>query len=136
MAQNSNQFQPIHAAAGSGQVQTADFLLRNGANVEASIGSGMRPVHLACQFGHVDMLRFLLNYGADAEATTGEGQSGSDIAIANNYTHLVDILKVHAAGSSLLAGSQVCTLFTCRISLIENYNIDNNITCMTTYRYI
>lgn len=45
-----------------------EYLLQNGANVQARDDGGLIPLHNACSFGHAEVVNLLLQHGADPNA--------------------------------------------------------------------
>ncbi|XP_058447048.1 poly [ADP-ribose] polymerase tankyrase [Malaya genurostris] len=56
---------PLHFAAGYGRRDVVEFLLTNGASIQARDDGGLHPLHNACSFGHADVVRLLLEAGAN-----------------------------------------------------------------------
>ena len=82
---NLSGFAPLHSAARSGNVDIAQLLVENGANVNipADKDKGRNedtPLHVATFNGHVDMVNFLLRSGADPNAENSFGQTPLDDA--------------------------------------------------------
>uniref|UniRef100_A0A8C0JNH6 Poly [ADP-ribose] polymerase n=1 Tax=Canis lupus dingo TaxID=286419 RepID=A0A8C0JNH6_CANLU len=59
---------PLHFAAGFGRKDVVEYLLQNGANVQARDDGGLIPLHNACSFGHAEVVSLLLRHGADPNA--------------------------------------------------------------------
>jgi ankyrin repeat protein len=61
----------IHAAAIDGNVEIAQLLVTNGANVNKRIvfSNGLQAIHLAALYGHTDFIKWLASNGADIKAT-------------------------------------------------------------------
>lgn len=51
--------------SGYGRRDVVDFLLANGASINARDDGGLNPLHNACSFGHNDVVRLLLDAGAN-----------------------------------------------------------------------
>uniref|UniRef100_A0A182PQV5 Poly [ADP-ribose] polymerase n=1 Tax=Anopheles epiroticus TaxID=199890 RepID=A0A182PQV5_9DIPT len=51
--------------AGYGRRDVVEFLLANGASIQARDDGGLHPLHNACSFGHADVVRLLLEAGAN-----------------------------------------------------------------------
>lgn len=49
---------------GYGRRDVVEFLLINGACIQACDEGGLHPLHNACSFGHADVVRLLLEAGA------------------------------------------------------------------------
>ena len=55
---------PIHRAAESGSIKTAQILLDHGSEVVIGDGMGQHPLHFAAEHGRPEMIQFLLENGA------------------------------------------------------------------------
>ena len=53
---------------GFGRQEVVEYLLDNGAKVDAKDDGGLMPLHNACSFGHTEVVQLLLKYGADPNA--------------------------------------------------------------------
>lgn len=53
---------------GFGRKDVVEYLLQNGANVQARDDGGLIPLHNACSFGHAEVVNLLLRHGADPNA--------------------------------------------------------------------
>ena len=53
---------PLHLAAGYNNLEVADFLLENGADVNAQDKGGLIPLHNASSYGHLDIAALLIRY--------------------------------------------------------------------------
>lgn len=51
--------------SGYGRRDVVEFLLMNGACIQARDDGGLHPLHNACSFGHSDVVRLLLEAGAN-----------------------------------------------------------------------
>ncbi|MGB9602646.1 MAG: ankyrin repeat domain-containing protein [Limisphaerales bacterium] len=58
---------PLHYAAAKGHLAVVEWLVKNGANVNARNSSGITPLYLAKGFGKKDVAEFLEKYGGSAE---------------------------------------------------------------------
>lgn len=54
---------------GYGRREVVEFLLTNGASIQACDEGGLHPLHNACSFGHADVVRLLLEAGASPNTT-------------------------------------------------------------------
>ena len=53
---------PLHLAAGYNNLEVAEFLLENGADVNAQDKGGLIPLHNASSYGHLDIAALLIRY--------------------------------------------------------------------------
>src|SRR5205085_10151477 len=63
----------LHWAARQDDLETADLLIRGGANAKAANIFGVTPLWVACTNGSAAMVERLLKAGADANTAVGEG---------------------------------------------------------------
>lgn len=98
-----NQAQPdgttaLHWAARWDDVDSADLLLRAGANVEAVNRFGLRPLALACTNGSAAMIERLLKAGGDANAIlTPDGDTALQMAARTGKVDAIRVLLDHGA---------------------------------------
>ncbi|ERN41700.1 ankyrin repeat-containing protein [Rubidibacter lacunae KORDI 51-2] len=60
---------PLHSAARMGSAAVANFLIKNGAELDvANISRGRTPLHCAISFGRVNLVQILVDGGADINA--------------------------------------------------------------------
>ena len=60
---------PLHLAAGYNNLEVAEFLLENGADVNAQDKGGLIPLHNASSYGHLDIAALLIRYNTVVNAT-------------------------------------------------------------------
>ncbi len=77
-------------AAGAGQLAVAEFLIKNGADVNRQAG-GLQwtPLFVAAQKGHKAMAELLLKAGANKEATDNNGQTSLIEAASRGFRSVV-----------------------------------------------
>ncbi len=93
--------QPFVFACKNGQLESAFFLIRRGADVNqpccAQTGKpsvGATGLHWAARHGHDELVRFLINYGADMSALDDTNkQTASQWAKEANYDRIHDYLE-------------------------------------------
>ncbi len=61
---------PLEWAAFNGHLELVQYLVRQGADIEARNGDGYRALHAAAIINHEEIARFLIEEGADIEATS------------------------------------------------------------------
>lgn len=91
----------LHAAARVGDLTAAEWLLDNGANMEARDRAGFTPLLLAVGEGRSGMVEFLTGRGANANAWAGIRISALHIAAGRGDIAAAEILL--AAGAALNA---------------------------------
>ncbi|MGB6340817.1 MAG: ankyrin repeat domain-containing protein [Candidatus Aminicenantaceae bacterium] len=92
---------PLHAAAGKGNIEVAEVLIRNGAELEARLSQNQNtPLHLAVRNNHKAAVALLIDKGADVNAKSKRGETPLDLAISNGHKELAEILSKHGGISS------------------------------------
>ena len=71
---------PLHYACAKGQIEVAQFLVANGADVNSRSLNGTTPLMMAAQSGNEPLIKFLLDNGADIQLRNELGFSVIDIA--------------------------------------------------------
>lgn len=66
---------PLHVAAEEGHLHMVEYLIANGAKIDALDMHGWTPLHSACYRGHIDIVMYLLAAGADCLAVTDDGNT-------------------------------------------------------------
>lgn len=77
---NGWQRTPLHAAALKDHLKLAEFLISEGANVNALTKYKDAPLHFAVAQGDVKMVRLLLQHGARPDDKNDDGDTPMDIA--------------------------------------------------------
>ena len=62
----SNGWTPLMSAAKNGQLDVAQFLVQQGAEVDRANSNGWLPFMIAAQEGHLEVAKFLLQQGTEA----------------------------------------------------------------------
>lgn len=88
------------AEAGRGHADVVRALIAAGANMEASIGYGVRPLMLAAGYGEAEIVATLLNAGADVLAKNEGGYTALAMAKQKHYVDVINMLHEaeHYAG--------------------------------------
>uniref|UniRef100_A0A3Q1JAP1 Ankyrin 2a, neuronal n=1 Tax=Anabas testudineus TaxID=64144 RepID=A0A3Q1JAP1_ANATE len=87
-------YTPLIVACHYGNAKMVNFLLQQGANVNAKTKNGYTPLHQAAQQGNTHIINVLLQHGAKPNATTVNGNTALSIAKRLGYISVVDTLRV------------------------------------------
>lgn len=71
---------PIHYAATGSNVQTVEFLLSKGADINAASPNGSTPLMMAARYGSEDSVNLLLGRGADVTRRNERNLQAADFA--------------------------------------------------------
>jgi ankyrin repeat protein len=77
-AQDTDGSTPLHCATWKGHVETVDFLLNAGANVNAQNSNehwGTTPLHAAAHANQTAIAKLLIEHGADLQAKDLDGKT-------------------------------------------------------------
>ncbi|XP_076060253.1 tankyrase isoform X2 [Oratosquilla oratoria] len=92
---------PLHLAAGYNNLEVAEYLLENGADVNAQDKGGLIPLHNASSYGHLDIAALLIRYQTAVNATDRWGFTPLHEAAQKGRTQLCALLLAHGADSYL-----------------------------------
>ncbi|XP_078496584.1 poly [ADP-ribose] polymerase tankyrase-2-like [Lissotriton helveticus] len=92
---------PLHLAAGYNNLEVAEFLLQNGADVNAQDKGGLIPLHNAASYGHLDVAALLIQCNACVNATDKWAFTPLHEASQKGRTQLCALLLSHGADPSL-----------------------------------
>lgn len=92
---------PLHLAAGYNNLEVAEFLLENGADVNAQDKGGLIPLHNASSYGHLDIAALLIRYSTVVNATDKWGFTPIHEAAQKGRTQLCALLLAHGADPTL-----------------------------------
>ncbi|XP_059615739.1 arf-GAP with coiled-coil, ANK repeat and PH domain-containing protein 2 [Phlebotomus argentipes] len=84
----------LHQAVLSGSVMACEFLLLNGADINAKDRNGYTPLHLATEKGGTAQAYLLLKNRAKYDIVTAEGKQPIDIAVDNANADIVTLLRL------------------------------------------
>jgi ankyrin repeat protein len=85
---------PLHRVMESGNIQIAELLISNGADVNLKDENGHTALHIAAEGQDVKMIELLVSKGADINAKNGnDGWTPLHLAIEYNKPKSVKILK-------------------------------------------
>ncbi|QWD84477.1 ankyrin repeat domain-containing protein [Polynucleobacter asymbioticus] len=92
-AVNKPGWSPIHYAATNGHLQIVQFLMANGAMVNALSPSETTPLMMAIGSGNDELIKYLLDNGADLRMRNHEGYTAIDVAQLFGKDDIRDGLK-------------------------------------------
>lgn len=90
---NRKGWTPLHYAASTGKLETAQMLLENDADVNAKAPDGTTPLMMAAYAGSEPVTRLLLDAGADVHLRTNQSYSAVDWAGFKSHTSLAQKLQ-------------------------------------------
>ena len=94
---NDSGMTDLHIAATSNMRKLVQWLLANGATVNAKEKNGTTPLHMAAQKNAVDAAKLLLANGADANAKDNEDYTPLHYAARNNRVEAAELLLANGA---------------------------------------
>ena len=89
--------QPIHRAAAHGHIDVVDFLLSQGAKVNARDKEGNTPLILAALCGSVELVKYLIEKKANVSLKAYDGMSSLCVAARNGSLSVAKILVENGA---------------------------------------
>ena len=101
--QNGNT--PLHVAASNGQLTVAQFLVGNGADIDAKNRLGRTPLHLAAGAGHKAIIELLLGKNAAVQSQDNNGYTPLHLAAENGFRAIVELLLARGADVNAKAQS-------------------------------
>ena len=83
---------PLHLAAGYNNLEVAEYLLENSADVNAQDKGGLIPLHNASSYGHLDIAALLIRFSTVVNATDKWGFTPLHEAAQKGRTQLCALL--------------------------------------------
>lgn len=83
---------PLHLAAGYNNYEVAEYLLENGADVNAQDKGGLIPLHNASSYGHLDIAALLIKHNTVVNATDKWGFTPLHESAQKGRTQLCSLL--------------------------------------------
>ncbi|KAH8872909.1 Serine/threonine-protein kinase TNNI3K [Schistosoma japonicum] len=87
---------PIHAAAAWGNPKCLEVIVQHGCNVNQVDSMNCSAVHHAARNGHNDTVEWLVKNGASLVELNLFGQKPADLALANHFPDLADVIRREA----------------------------------------
>jgi len=99
---------PLIVAAGSGQVEVMEILLKNGADVNRQSNIGWSPIGLAARHCHLEAVKFLVSHGAEANLNFDRWSKSPILSLAaGNCPAAIPLLI--SAGADPVVGLEGCS---------------------------
>ncbi|MFB5649289.1 ankyrin repeat domain-containing protein [Leptospira wolffii] len=91
-------YTPLMIAAREGETEIAEFLIRNGADVNAKTRDGHTALMMAVYNRNIQIVSLLLRSGADVHAKTRQGHTAWSEATLEDSTKIKELLSNAGAG--------------------------------------
>ncbi|CAG7725014.1 unnamed protein product [Allacma fusca] len=85
---------PLHQAVLGGSVTACEFLILNGARINAVDGKCRTPIYLATQKGHTGQVCLFLRNRAGHHLADNDGRTPLDVAITAEHADIVTLLRL------------------------------------------
>lgn len=92
---------PLHLASGYNNYEVVEYLLENGANVNATDKGGLIPLHNSSSYGHLEIAAILIKYNTQVNAVDKWGFSPLHESAQKGRTQLCSLLLSHGANPFL-----------------------------------
>ncbi len=89
---DTNGNNPLHRAAGKGQLKTVELLVSRGSNINAINQKNQTPLYISAASGQTKIINYLLEKGADSSLIASNKTSPLSIAITNKHHESAKIL--------------------------------------------
>ncbi|KAL7083260.1 hypothetical protein ACP275_14G150000 [Erythranthe tilingii] len=96
----------LHMASANGHLHIVDYLIRNGADVNACNTEKNTPLHWACLNGHIEVVKRLILAGACISNLNSYERTPMDEAVSRGKMDVMDAIN-EAAAQLELTGAQV-----------------------------
>ena len=83
----------------------AEYLIDNGADVDAKQSDGSSYLHTACFLGRNNVAELLIAKGADVNAKNEDGETPLDLASLQGETEIADLLRKHGGKHGTIHGA-------------------------------
>lgn len=84
---------PLIYAAFNGHAAVVDYLLKKGAEINATTANGSTALLFAARFGHIEVVEVLLQNKADPNIANERGATAIDWALKTDNTDIADLLR-------------------------------------------
>ena len=97
----------------TGNLDTVQILISNGAELNAKDQDGITPLMWASSYGYSDIVKMLIVNGADVNAIDNNGETPLYYAVYNNYEDGVKVLLANGASAD--------SNFKCNTCILEEF---------------
>lgn len=94
---NDRGWLPLHTAAYHGNLQIAEMLVSQGADVQARRSEGWTPLHLAALHGHSDIAELFLKYDASPDLQKDDLSTPLHMGVQGGHREVVELLLARGA---------------------------------------
>ncbi|KAJ4762107.1 Ankyrin repeat-containing protein [Rhynchospora pubera] len=91
----------LHMAAANGHLAIVDYLIQNGADVNATNLEKNTPLHWACLNGHLEVIKSLIMSGASVSALNSHEKTPVDEVVCRGKLEVVDAINAAVAQAEL-----------------------------------
>lgn len=84
---------PLHYAAKFGHISCLNYLIANGANVNATDNSGCTALHVAAYHGQLELLKKLIDAGGNPAISDSTGLTALKCAEMESHKDCISYLK-------------------------------------------
>ncbi|KAJ8562912.1 hypothetical protein K7X08_031364 [Anisodus acutangulus] len=84
---------PLHMAPANGHCGIVEYLIRNGANVNASNVEKNTPLHWACLNGHIKVVKSLILAGASVSALNSHERTPIDETVNRGKMDVINAIN-------------------------------------------
>jgi ankyrin repeat protein len=85
----------LFQASANGNIETAETLISDGANVNAMSANGYTPMHRAAENGHLALVKYLLSKNANPGLKSTADESAADLAENNGHNDIAETIRTH-----------------------------------------
>ena len=83
---------PLHYAVINDHLNVVQYLVKQGANMEAVDNANWTPLHIAVFRGHVDAVKYLVDQGANKKAVDKDNRTPLHIAVGKGHLNIAQYL--------------------------------------------
>ncbi|KAF8670409.1 hypothetical protein HU200_050714 [Digitaria exilis] len=92
---------PLHMASANGHLAVVEYLIQNGANVNATNLEKNTALHWACLNGHIEVIKALISAGASVSALNSHEKTPMDEAVTKGKMDVIDAISAAVTQAEL-----------------------------------